>query len=103
MYSFEVLKEKAESETGKFEMTAEDVLTAMDIEGENKPGVKWVGNALSRFSLFSKRLPRKYTDESRKRKVQPYLFDPGHILNIYEIYMRDTPKMKRPKRPRRKR
>jgi hypothetical protein len=88
---FEVLKEKAESEPGKFEMTAEDVLKAMDIEGEHKPGVKWVGNALSKFSLFSKRLPRKYTDDSRKRKVQPYLFDPGHILKIYEIYMRDTP------------
>ena len=27
----------------------------------------------------------------RKRKVQPYLFIPGHILKMYEIYMRDTP------------
>jgi hypothetical protein len=87
---FEVLKRKAESETGNFEMTAEEVLHAMDIEGEHKPGVKWAGNTLSKFSLFSKRLPRKYT-EDRKRKVQPYLFIPGHILKIYEIYMRDTP------------
>jgi hypothetical protein len=87
---FEVLKDRGESETGKFAMTAEDVLTAMDIEGEHKPGVKWVGNALSRFSLFSKRLPRQYADD-RKRKVQPYLFDPANVFRLYEIYMRDTP------------
>ena len=85
-----VAKERAESETGNFEMTAEEVLKAMDIEGDHKPGVKWTGNTLSKFSLFSKRLPRKYADD-RKRKVQPYLFTPAHILKMYEIYMRDTP------------
>jgi hypothetical protein len=88
---FEVLRERAESETGNFEMMAEEVLKAMDIEGDRQPGGKWVGNALSRFSLFSKRLPRKYADDTRKRKVQPYLFSPGHVLKMYEIYMRDTP------------
>jgi hypothetical protein len=87
---FEVLKERAESETGNFEMTAEEVLKAMEVEGDYKPGVKWTGNTLSKFSLFSKRLPRKYADD-RKRKVQPYLFIPAHILKMYEIYMRDTP------------
>lgn len=87
---FEILKEKAESETDNFEMTAEEVLKAMDIEEEHKPGVNWAGNTLSKFSLFSKRLPRKYTDD-RRRKVQPYLFIPVHVLKMYEIYMRDTP------------
>jgi hypothetical protein len=71
-------------------MTPEDILTAMDIQGESQPGVTWVGNTLSNFSIYSKRLPRKYTDD-RKRKVQPYLFDPAHVLKLYEIYMRDTP------------
>ncbi len=88
---FEVLNDRAESEPGNFEMTAEEVLTAMDIEGEHKPGTKWVGNALSRFSLYSKHLSRRYADESRKHKVQPYLFIPGHVLKMYEIYLRDTP------------
>jgi hypothetical protein len=87
---FEVLKEKAESGADAFEMTAEDVLKAMDIQGESQPGAKWVGNALSRFSLYSKRLPRKYTDD-RRRKVQPYLFDSALVLKLYEIYVRDTP------------
>lgn len=87
---FEILKEKAESETDSFEMTAEEVLRAMDIEEEHKPGVNWAGNTLSKFSLFSKRLPRRYTDD-RKRKVQPYLFIPAHVLKMYEIYMRDIP------------
>ena len=87
---FEVLKEKAESGIETFEMTPEDILTAMDIQGESQPGVTWVGNTLSNFSIYSKRLPRKYTDD-RKRKVQPYLFDPAHVLKLYEIYMRDTP------------
>ncbi|MBM4287824.1 MAG: hypothetical protein FJ135_06700 [Deltaproteobacteria bacterium] len=87
---FEVLREKAESESGNFDMTAEEVLKAMDIEGDNKPGVKWVGNTLSKFSLFSERLARRYTDD-RKRKVQPYLFFSDHVLKMYELYMRDTP------------
>jgi hypothetical protein len=87
---FEVLKERAESETA-FEMTVDEILETMGIEGDRKPGVWWIGNALSKFSLFSKRLPRRYADESRKRKVQPYLFDPAHVLKIYEIYNRDTP------------
>jgi hypothetical protein len=88
---FESLKERAESEIDKFEMTAEEVLKEMNIEGEDKPGVKWVGNTLSKFSLFSKRLPRKYPDNNRKRKVQPYLFTSSHVLKMYEIYMRDIP------------
>jgi hypothetical protein len=91
---FEVLKERAESETSNFEMTAEEVLKAMDIEGEHKPGVKWAGNTLSKFSLFSKRLPRKYT-EDRRHKVQPYLFIPSHVLKMYGTYMRDTPQNER--------
>ena len=35
---FEVLKEKAESGADTFEMTAEDVLKAMDIEGDTSRG-----------------------------------------------------------------
>jgi hypothetical protein len=88
---FEVLKEKVESGADTFEMTTEEVLVAMDIEGEHKPGVNWVGNTLSKFSLFSKRLPRKYADDSRKKKVQPYLFNSKHVLKLYETYMRDIP------------
>lgn len=62
---FEVLREKAEFHDS-FEMTAEEILGSMDIEGEHQPGVKWIGNSLSRFSLYSKRLARKYTDENEK-------------------------------------
>jgi len=39
---------------------------------------------------LSKRLPRQYAND-RKRKIQPYLFDPANVLRLYEIYMRDTP------------
>ena len=85
---FEVLKERAE-ESETFEMVPEHILKAMDIQEKEKPGSKWVGNTLIRFSLFSEKLPRRYAD-GRKSKVQPYLFYSNHVLRMYEIYMRDT-------------
>lgn len=85
----EVLKEKAETVQDTFELTTEDILVLMDIQGENKPGGRWVGDALAKFSLYEKALPRRHV-EGRKRKVAAYLFRSEHVLRIYEIYCGDT-------------
>ena len=89
---FDVLRQKAEEGQEAFEMTSEDILKAMDIQGETKPGGSWIGKALSQFSLPSIRppYPRKNVD-GRRRKVTVYPFNSTHILKLYEIYMRVTP------------
>ena len=88
---FDVLKQRAEGLTTSFEMTGDDILSAMNIQGESKPGNKWVGETLSEFSLHSKKLNRRYAENSRTRKVTPYQFDSAHILRLYEIYLREAP------------
>jgi DNA primase len=87
---FDVLRQKAEEGMDAFKMTGADILKAMDILGENKPGNPWVGSALSRFSLISGISKREYVD-GRKQKVKVYPFNSTHIFKMYEIYMRDTP------------
>ncbi len=87
----ETLREKALAASGPFEMTAEDILQGMGLEGEVKPGPRWLGNALSQFNLYAQKLPRRWSTGDRRRKVQPYLFHPDQVIRIYEIYMRDTP------------
>jgi hypothetical protein len=87
---FDVLKQKADEGLDDFKMTGADILKAMDIQGESKPGNPWVGSALSRFSLLSGIPKREYAD-GRKQKVKVYPFNSVHILKMYEIYMRDTP------------
>jgi hypothetical protein len=87
---FDVLRQKAEEGMDAFKMTGADILKAMDVQGESKPGNPWVGSALSRFSLLSGISKREYVD-GRKQKVKVYPFNSAHILKMYEIYMRDTP------------
>ncbi|MBW1992407.1 MAG: hypothetical protein JRI59_09895 [Deltaproteobacteria bacterium] len=87
----ETLQEQAEKADGPFEMTAGEILEAMGIEGDVRPGKKWLGEALARFNLFKEKLPRRYLEGNRRRKVQPYLFDPSQVLRMCEIYLRDTP------------
>jgi DNA primase len=87
---FDVLRQKAEEGMDAFKMTGADILKAMDIQGESKPGNPWVGSALSRFSLVSGISKREYVD-GRKQKVKVYPFNSTHIFKMYEIYMRDTP------------
>jgi hypothetical protein len=88
---FEVLKQRAEAGQNTFEMTTDDILSAMNIQGESKPEPKWVGDTLSEFTLHSKKLKRRYAENSRNRKVTPYQFDSAHILRLYKIYLRETP------------
>jgi len=57
----EVLKGEAQAHDDKLEMTAFEILTAMNIEGEKKPGNKWVGEALSRYHLHTGR-KRQWAD-----------------------------------------
>jgi len=88
---FEVLKQRAEAGQNTFEMTTDDILSAMNIPGESKPEPKWVGDTLSEFTLHSKKLKRRYAENSRNRKVTPYQFDSAHVLRLYKIYLRETP------------
>ena len=83
---FEALKAEAESSPETFEMTTEDILKAMGIEGDAKPGPKWVGDTLSRYNLIKKRLPRRTV---AGKKVQPYLFQSAEIIKLFAIYMRE--------------
>ncbi|MEJ5330232.1 MAG: hypothetical protein WHT07_08760 [Desulfobaccales bacterium] len=87
----ETLREKAMAAKGPFQMTSEEILDAMGINGEAKPGRIWLGNALSRFSLYAKKLPRRNVEGDRRRKVQPYLFDPQHVIRIWKTYIREFP------------
>jgi hypothetical protein len=87
----ETLQEKAMAANGPFQMTSEEILDAMGINGEAKPGRIWLGNALSRFSLYAKKLPRRNVEGDRRRKVQPYLFDPQHVIRIWKTYIREFP------------
>ncbi len=87
---FDVLKQSAEEVRNTFEMSGEDILRAMDIQGEKKPGDKWVGEALSRFSLCMKKPVRKKPD-GHKKKLRFYTFDHTHVLKLHEIYVRDSP------------
>jgi len=83
----EVLKEEAQAHHDRFEMTAPEILTAMSIEGEMKPGNKWVGESLNRYHLHA----------GRKRQwvggkfLTTCSFDPNAVIEKCEIYLRTPP------------
>ncbi|MFH1103238.1 MAG: hypothetical protein V1714_05675 [Pseudomonadota bacterium] len=86
----EVLREKAKGETKFFEVGISELLTMMDIEGDQKPGAKWLGNTLSSFNLYlCKRRPK----QEGKRGETVYLFDPSSLLDRCSLYLRDDEKL----------
>jgi hypothetical protein len=82
----EVLKEKAGTQDKTFEMNSQEILEAMKIEGEVKPGAPWLGNALSTYNLYQK-AKRKWEGG---RYLRNYTFEPERVKNLCEIYL-DTP------------
>lgn len=87
----EVLQEEAQAHEDKFEMTASEILEALNIEGDQKPGHKWVGDTLSRYHLYQSRRRAKVKVEGKGRKETAYLFDPARVKELCKIYLRDTP------------
>jgi hypothetical protein len=83
----EALKTKAEGEGADFEMTPAEIVEAMGLETEEKPGPKWVGDTLSQYNLyFSKGRSKK-----QRKKTTVYKFKPARVIELCEIYLRDTP------------
>ena len=48
----EVLGQEARAHNDRFEITASEIITGMNIEGDKQPGNKWVGDSLSRYHLY---------------------------------------------------
>jgi hypothetical protein len=87
----EVLREEAQTHQNKFEMAVSEILKAMNIGGDKKPGNKWIGDTLSRYHLhqFQRRVNIKV--EGKRSKETAYQFDPARVKELCEIYLRDTP------------
>lgn len=51
----EALENRAQASPEFFEMTAGDLIEAMQVDSKEKPGAKWTGETLGKFSLFSKK------------------------------------------------
>lgn len=84
----EVLKEKAEAQAKPFEMSSQEILEAMNIEGEVKPGAPWLGNALATYNLYVS-WKRKWENG---RYLRNYTFQPELVKNLCEIYLGTPPR-----------
>jgi hypothetical protein len=83
---FDVLLDRAEGAVSSFDMTPEEIILRMDIDGEKIPSPRWVGGALTQFSLYHKKTRPK---EGRTR-ITKYSFLPDNIRNMAKKYFRDT-------------
>ena len=83
----EALETRALASPEFFEMTAGDLIEAMQVDSKEKPGTKWVGDTLGKFSLFTK----KARPKRHGKKVTAYTFHRPRVLQIIDIYLRDTP------------
>jgi hypothetical protein len=83
----EVLKEKADAQTKPFEMNAQEIIEAMNIEGDMTPGPPWLGNALGTYNLYQS-AKRKWVNG---RYLRNYTFVPERVKILCEIYLGTPP------------
>jgi len=83
----EAIETRALASPDVFEMTVPSLIEAMQVEGKDKPGAKWVGDTLGKFSLFSK----KGRPKQSGKKVTAYTFHRSRVLRIIEIYLQGPP------------
>jgi hypothetical protein len=87
---FDILKGHAAQKPEGFRLTAEETSAAMIselglAEAERKPKPRWVGERIKKYKLAPKS-KRQYKDDKR---VSEYTFDSTHVLNLYNIYVRE--------------
>jgi hypothetical protein len=68
-------------------MTVKEILKALNIEGDEQPGNKWVGDTIGNYHLSMKKT-RPRVDG---KQITTYTFDPVRVKELCEIYLRDTP------------
>jgi hypothetical protein len=83
----EALENRAHSSPDRFEMTVGELIEAMQVESKDKPGAKWIGETLGKFSLFTKKGRVKRSG----KKVTAYSFNRTRVLQIIEIFLQGTP------------
>jgi|GEM_PF-1797538 hypothetical protein len=83
----EAIETRALASPDVFEMTVKSLIEAMQVDSKEKPGAKWIGDTLGKFSLFSKK--RRATRSGEK--VTIYTFHRPRVLQIIEIYLQGPP------------
>jgi hypothetical protein len=83
----EALENRAQASPEFFEMTADDIIEAMEVDSKEKPGAKWVGEALGKFNLFNK----KRRVKRNRKKVTVYTFNRLRVLQIIETFLSGHP------------
>jgi len=83
----ESLREKAQGNGQLFDLTVPEIINAMNIEGDKKPGGKWIGDTIGNYHLALK----KTRPRINGRQTTAYTFDPVRVKELCEIYFRDTP------------
>jgi hypothetical protein len=83
----ESLRDRAAMYEGQnFVMGSQEIIAAMEIEGDIKPTPKWVGNILSEYGLYVQK--RRAQTEGKKRTE--YIFDSGRVVELCSRYLRDN-------------
>lgn len=83
----EALKDRATASDGqRFVMSPQEIISAMEFEGDDKPGPKWIGDTLSRYRLY---IDKKRVQDQRKKRTD-YIFDSGRVLELCKRYLRET-------------
>ena len=83
----EALETRAYASPEFFEMTAGNLIEAMQVDSKEKPGAKWIGETLGKFGLFSK----KGRVKCQGKKVTAYNFNRPCVLKIIEIFLQGPP------------
>lgn len=81
---FEALKNKSDGPNEPFEMSAQEIIEVMNV-GDDGPGPKWIGEAISRFHLATRRKQRRMNG----KRTRVYEFSPDRLKELWEIYSRD--------------
>jgi hypothetical protein len=83
----EAIEARAQASPDVFEMTVGDLIEAMEVDSKEKPGAKWIGDTLGKFSLFTKKGRVKRSG----KKVTAYTFHRPRVLEIIEIFLQGPP------------
>ena len=84
----EVLRNEGEKHHAVFELTVNEIINMMEIEGDKQPYPKWIGDTLARFALYT----HKHRITRGKTKETAYRFESSIVMDRSNLYLRDDTK-----------
>lgn len=84
----ETLMDLANDHEKDFSQTSDELLETMGIDGDHRPGPKWLGEALSKYNIYeNKKRQDKKTDDGKRKALTSYTFLSSRVRKLCELYL----------------